>query len=255
MICFMDITLNSKVYSHTKKVAVLLQIVVLILLLSVGLTSCRQFGANYRPEEQENSQWFSDNGNIFVKSNDKGLAYGYIDLNGEIIPVVFNFDGFAKAEVYGLASDGSIISIPYESWDVNAYHKNSFTAYVNDSVFFKSGDKIRFRKLKDSEKIDYEPSSFTSTEGNIVYDNVVDKNADILYSVIEEHTHSLDEQYDPHLMAIGILKYGIKEICEPRLMSDYGGLITVGFADVEGASYYLTYDIEDHKVVKISSAG
>lgn len=243
---------------NIRRTASLLRTVAVLLILvclCASLCSCRQFGANYRPEEQENSQWFSDNGNIFVKSNDKGLAYGYIDLNGEIIPVVFNFDGFAKAEVYGLAGDGSIISIPYESWDVNAYHKNSFTAYVNDSVFFKSGDKIRFRKLKDSEKIDYEPSSFASTEGNIVYDNVVDKNADILYSVIEEHTHSLDEQYDPHLMAIGILKYGIKEICDPRIMTDYGGLITVEFTDAEGTAYSLTYDIDEHKVVKIGSIG
>ena len=83
----------------------------------------------------------------------------------------------------------------------------------------------------------------------------VDKNAGILYPVIEGHTHSLDDQYDSHLMAIGILKYGIKEICEPRLMSDYGGLITVEFTDAEGTAYSLTYDIDEHKVVKIGSIG
>lgn len=237
--------------SFLRTVAALL----ILVCLCASLCSCRQFGANYRPEEQENSQWFSDNGNIFVKSNDKGLAYGYIELNGEIIPVVFNFDGFAKAEVYGLAGDGSIISIPYESWDVNAYHKNSFTAYVNDSVFFKSGDKIRFRKLKDSEKIDYELPSSSSDKDSAAFENTMDKNAALLYPAIDGHTDGADNKSDSYMMAIGILKYGIKEICEPRLMSDYGGLITVEFTDAEGTAYSLTYDIEDHKVVKIGSIG
>ena len=56
-------------------------------------------------------------------------------------------------------------------------------------------------------------------------------------------------------MAAGILKYGIKEICDPRIMTDYGGLITVEFTDAEGTAYSLTYDIDEHKVVKIGSIG
>ena len=116
------------------------------------------------------------------------------------------------------------------------------------------GDRFRFRRLEDSEKIDYELPSSSSDKDSAAFENTMDKNAALLYPAIDGHTDGADNKSDSYMMAIGILKYGIKEICEPRLMSDCG-LITVGFADVEGASYYLTYDIEDHKVVKIGSIG
>ena len=244
--------------ANIRRTASLLRTVAVLLILvclCASLCSCQMIGAKFRPGAQKNAQWMSEDGSIFIQSDDSGSTYGYIIVNDEKIPISAVFANYGRVFVQGYTSEGCIINLEYDQWGVVRCIEDGFKIIVDHSVFFKPDEEISFRKLEDSEKIEYEPSSFTSIEGNIVYDNVVDKNADILYSVIEEHTHSLDEQYDPHLMAIGILKYGIKEICEPRLMSDYGGLITVGFADVEGASYYLTYDIEDHKVVKISSAG
>ena len=244
--------------ANIRRTASFLRIVAVLLILvcfCASLCSCQMLGAKFRPGAQKNAQWMSEDGSIFIASGDRGFSYGYIIVNDEKIPISAVFANYGSVFVQGYTSEGCIINLEYDQWGVVRCSEDGFKIIVDHSAFFKPDEEISFRKLEDSEKIEYEPSSFTSTEGNIVYDNTVDKNADILYPVIDGHTHSLDDQYDSHLMAIGILKYGIKEICEPRLMSDYGGLITVGFADVEGASYYLTYDIEYHKVVKISSAG
>ena len=122
-------------------------------------------------------------------------------------------------------------------------------------MFLNKGDRVRFRRLEDSEKIDYELPSSSSDKDSASFENTMDKNAALLYPAIDGHTDGADNKSDSYMMAIGILKYGIKEICEPRLMSDCGGLITVEFTDAEGTAYSLTYDIDEHKVVKIGSIG
>lgn len=220
-------------------------LVCFIMLLS--LSSCMMFSADNRPEAQENSQWLSEDGNIFVKS-ENGYAYGYIILNDEKIPMQFFFNGFGNVYVNGYTSLGETIRTWYDTWSVSHYFKNYFVAKVTESEFFQAGEKIKFHKLNDDERIDYEPSSFSSSEGNIIYDNTVDKNADLIVSVIEGHITAREIEYEAHIMALGIQKYGIKEICSPCLMAVDDGFMTLGFTDGNGAAYYLTYSLSESMV-------
>ena len=237
--------------SLLRTVAVLL----ILVCLCASLCSCQMIGAKFRPGAQKNAQWMSEDGSIFIASGDRGFSYGYIIVNDEKIPISGSFANWGIASFRCCTKDGDSIGYGYDRWSVSHCRKNSFEIGIQSSVFLNKGDRVRFRRLEDSEKIDYELPSSSSDKDSAAFENTMDKNAALLYLAIDGHTDGADNKSDSYMMAIGILKYGIKEICEPRLMSDYGGLITVGFADVEGASYYLTYDIEDHKVVKISSAG
>ena len=223
--------------------------------LCASLCSCQMIGAKFRPGAQKNAQWMSEDGSIFIASGDRGFSYGYIIVNDEKIPISGSFANWGIASFRCCTKDGDSIGYGYDRWSVSHCRKNSFEIGIQSSVFLNKGDRFRFRRLEDSEKIDYELPSSSSDKDSAAFENTMDKNAALLYPAIDGHTDGADNKSDSYMMVIGILKYGIKEICEPRLMSDCGGLITVGFADVEGASYYLTYDIEDHKVVKIGSIG
>ena len=237
--------------SLLRTVAVLL----ILVCLCASLCSCQMIGAKFRPGAQKNAQWMSEDENFFVASDDGGNTYGYAIVNGEKMPFSADFTSMGAVNVIWLTGDGDYIGYEYERWYALACIRNSFELHVSSSSLFNAGEDLVLRRLKDSEKIDYELPSSSSDKDSASFENTMDKNAALLYPAIDGHTDGADNKSDSYMMAIGILKYGIKEICEPRLMSDCGGLITVGFADVEGASYYLTYDIEDHKVVKISSAG
>lgn len=244
--------------ANIRRTASLLRTVAVLLILvclCASLCSCQMIGAKFRPGAQKNAQWMSEDGSIFIQSDDSGSTYGYIIVNDEKIPISGSFANWGIASFRCCTKDGDSIGYGYDRWSVSHCRKNSFEIGIQSSVFLNKGDRFRFRRLEDSEKIDYELSSSSSDKDSAAFENTMDKNAALLYPAIDGHTDGADNKSDSYMMAIGILKYGIKEICEPRLMSDYGGLITVGFADVEGASYYLTYDIEDHKVVKIGSIG
>lgn len=244
--------------ANIRRTASLLRTVAALLILvclCASLCSCQMIGAKFRPGAQKNAQWMSEDGSIFIQSDDSGSTYGYIIVNDEKIPISGSFANWGIASFRCCTKDGDSIGYGYDRWSVSHCRKNSFEIGIQSSVFLNKGDRVRFRRLEDSEKIDYELPSSSSDKDSASFENTMDKNAALLYPAIDGHTDGADNKSDSYMMAIGILKYGIKEICEPRLMSDYGGLITVGFADVEEASYYLTYDIEDHKVVKISSAG
>ena len=244
--------------ANIRRTASLLRTVAALLILvclCASLCSCQMIGAKFRPGAQKNAQWMSEDGSIFIASGDRGFSYGYIIVNDEKIPISGSFANWGIASFRCCTKDGDSIGYGYDRWSVSHCRKNSFEIGIQSSVFLNKGDRFRFRRLEDSEKIDYELPSSSSDKDSAAFENTMDKNAALLYPAIDGHTDGADNKSDSYMMAIGILKYGIKEICEPRLMSDCGGLITVGFADVEGASYYLTYDIEDHKVVKISSAG
>lgn len=244
--------------ANIRRTASLLRTVAVLLILvclCASLCSCQMIGARFRPGAQKNAQWMSEDGSIFIQSDDSGSTYGYIIVNDEKIPISGSFANWGIASFRCCTKDGDSIGYGYDRWSVSHCRKNSFEIGIQSSVFLNKGDRFRFRRLEDSEKIDYELPSSSSDKDSAAFENTMDKNAALLYPAIDGHTDGADNKSDSYMMAIGILKYGIKEICEPRLMSDYGGLITVGFADVEGASNYLTYDIEDHKVVKISSAG
>ncbi len=244
--------------ANIRRTASLLRAVAVLLILvclCASLCSCQMIGAKFRPGTQKNAQWMSEDGSIFIASGDRGFSYGYIIVNDEKIPISGSFANWGIASFRCCTKDGDSIGYGYDRWSVSHCRKNSFEIGIQSSVFLNKGDRVRFRRLEDSEKIDYELPSSSSDKDSAAFENTMDKNAALLYPAIDGHTDGADNKSDSYMMAIGILKYGIKEICEPRLMSDYGGLITVGFADVEGASYYLTYDIEDHKVVKIGSIG
>lgn len=244
--------------ANIRRTASLLRTVAVLLILvclCASLCSCQMIGAKFRPGAQKNAQWMSEDENFFVASDDGGNTYGYAIVNGEKMPFSADFTSMGAVNVIWLTGDGDYIGYEYERWYALACIRNSFELHVSSSSLFNAGEDLVLRRLKDSEKIDYELPSSSSDKDSAAFENSIDKNAVTLRPVIEGHTDGTDDKGDSYIMAAGILKYGIKEICEPRLMSDYGGLITVEFTDAEGTAYSLTYDIEDHKVVKISSAG
>ena len=223
--------------------------------LCASLCSCQMLGARFLPGEQKNAQWLSKDESVFVASDDSGETYGYAIVNGEKLSFSADFTSLGTVYVIWLTGDGDYIGYEYEEWHAGGCIRNSFELHVSSSSLFNAGEDLVLRRLKDSEKIDYELPSSSSDKDSAASENTIDKNAAMLRPVIEGHTDGTDDKGDSYIMAAGILKYGIKEICDPRIMTDYGGLITVEFTDAEGTAYSLTYDIDEHKVVKIGSIG
>lgn len=244
--------------ANIRRTASLLRTVAVLLILvclCASLCSCKMIVAKFRPGAQKNAQWMSEDENFFVTSDDGGNTYGYAIVNGEKMPFSADFTSMGAVNVIWLTGDGDYIGYEYERWYALACIRNSFELHVSSSSLFNAGEDLVLRRLKDSEKIDYELPSFSSDKDSAAFENTIDKNAVTLRPVIEGHTDGTDDKGDSYIMAAGILKYGIKEICDPRIMTDYGGLITVEFTDAEGTAYSLTYDIDEHKVVKIGSIG
>lgn len=223
--------------------------------LCASLCSCQMLGARFLPGEQKNAQWLSKDESVFVASDDSGETYGYAIVNGEKLSFSADFTSLGTVYVIWLTGDGDYIGYEYEEWHAGGCIRNCFELRVSSSSLFNAGEDLVLRRLKDSEKIDYELPSSSSDKDSAASENTIDKNAAMLRPVIEGHTDGTDDKGDSYIMAAGILKYGIKEICDPRIMTDYGGLITVEFTDAEGTAYSLTYDIDEHKVVKIGSIG
>ena len=244
--------------ANIRRTASLLRIVAVLLILvcfCASLCSCQMIGAKFRPGAEKNAQLRAENENFFVVSDDGGNTYGYAIVNGEKMPFSADFTSMGAVNVIWLTGDGDYIGYEYERWYALACIRNSFELHVSSSSLFNAGEDLVLRRLKDSEKIDYELPSSSSDKDSAAFENTIDKNAVTLRPVIEGHTDGTDDKGDSYIMAAGILKYGIKEICDPRIMTDYGGLITVEFTDAEGTAYSLTYDIDEHKVVKIGSIG
>ena len=244
--------------ANIRRTASLLRTVAVLLILvclCASLCSCQMIGAKFRPGAQKNAQWMSEDENFFVASDDGGNTYGYAIVNGEKMPFSADFTSMGAVNVIWLTGDGDYIGYEYERWYALACIRNSFELHVSSSSLFNAGEDLVLRRLKDSEKIDYELPSSSSDKDSAAFENTMDKNAALLYPAIDGHTDGADNKSDSYMMAIGILKYGIKEICEPRLMADDSGLITVGFADTEGGAYYLSYDTGKCEVVQIGSVG
>lgn len=220
-----------------------------LFLICISFTSCKPFWLHSEnsPFENPNTQWMSEDGNIRIWSNEHGYTYGYINIDGEIIPV--HFQAFwSIIRIYGYTSTGSIIQTEYEKWEVSSYKKDSFRAYVEITTFLNEGETILFHKLADDEKIDYEPLSFSSTKNDIHYENTIDKNADVFLPIMER---CFDSDYDSHMVAIAFYYAGVKDIVSSEFVSEADDFLTLTATDAEGTVYYVFYYMKSHKVYTI----
>lgn len=224
--------------------------IVLFITFIIGIIVICKRKAFYKncPSRQEISQWMSEDSDIFFKTEQNGYAYGYIKIDNEVIPVQFTFDPVSPIYINGYTSTGSTIMHEYDKWQCSYYSKNSFTAEIVDSVFFKSGEKIKFHKLKDEEQIDYEPLSFQSKEDNIKYENTIDKNADLLIPIINESVLGNDVQYESHMIALRMNFSKIREITNAEIISIENGFMNLHITDGDENDYVVVYSLSERKV-------
>lgn len=222
-----------------------------LILVCISVNGCQRFDSKYGPQERPYTQWMSEDGNIFIRSDEDGYSYGYIQIGDEKIPAQFNFTGFGIVWVNGYTSTGSIISLEYEKWGVR-FKENYFTAKVESTTFFKKNQKFVFHKLEDDEKIDYEPLSFSSESEGIRYENTIDKNADFLYPLIERY--ATRDDYESHIIAIAFNFAGVKNINDAEIVDSTDDFIVVKAVADDGDVYYATYYLKLRKVDSINKS-
>ncbi|MGN1082564.1 MAG: hypothetical protein ACI4SJ_03380 [Candidatus Avispirillum sp.] len=221
-------------------------LVCFIMLLS--LSSCAWPGTPVDSRARNGEQWISEDGKVFIMSQD-GRGYGYIEYCDEKIPIEFlSANSVQKAYVYIRTSAGWMVYPSLEIWHVGIYFRNHFTAKVQESFFYEQNTIIKFHKLSESEKIDYEPPEWKKDGKADSYVYSADEVADKLLPVIEDVALSEDYLYDPHIIALSLQSYGIKEIYHPYLVSVDDGIMTLSFTDGDGVTYYLTYNLDDSRV-------
>lgn len=239
-------------WNRNKRIASLF--VFILGFISFALCGCSYITLNFDkcPAARYNTQWMSEDEKILIISNETGYTYGYIDLDDERIPVQFAFTTWGGIFVNGYTSMGETIDSRYEEWSCKRYKSNSFAVKVRKSVFFSQGEKIVFHRLDDDQKIEYEPLSFSSTEGNIQYENCIDKNADIILPELQKSISvSGYSEYISHIMSLSLYRAGIKEIYDAKINTINDDEILMMVTDAENIPWYILYDRHTLTVVSV----
>ena len=122
-----------------------LSLVVCICLI-LTLTGCiyKRFLGN-RPWDQPNTTWVSEDNSIVFYIDSNWTGYGTLHHNGEIVEFCYSEGPSVEIWLYTTDADGKVTDLEY--WYGDFKRNDRFTATVEESTFFKKGDKITFYRV------------------------------------------------------------------------------------------------------------
>ena len=108
-----------------------------------------------RPSEQPGTEWISEDGSIKFYVDENLYATGSMNIKDTEIPFIFS--GEIRGErihIYAIEAKGREGLYPeerYETWRGNFKRKDKFTVTVEETTYFKIGQKIRFYRVDDDK--------------------------------------------------------------------------------------------------------
>ncbi len=105
-----------------------------------------------RPTAQRSTVWISENGEISLRVNEKGNGTLCFKQNGTITEYDYVDDKNYRAQIYHL-TDMRTSENHYETWKYTKVENDKFSIVVEETTFFKEGQKITFYKTDKTEEI------------------------------------------------------------------------------------------------------
>ena len=108
-----------------------------------------------RPSDQPDTEWISEDGSIKFYVDENLYATGSMNIKDTEIPFIFS--GEIRGErihIYAIEAKGREGLYPeerYETWRGNFKRKDKFIVTVEETTYFKVGQKITFYRVDDDK--------------------------------------------------------------------------------------------------------
>ena len=101
-----------------------------------------------RPCDQPNTQWVSENGQIYINVDENGQSKGTILVGTEKQDIYFGIGLGGTINVYSKRSeDGYRDADRIEHWVGDFNKENEFSVIVKETTYFEIGQKINFYRV------------------------------------------------------------------------------------------------------------
>ncbi len=129
---------------------ILSSIILFILIIFAYYCFELYFYKKYCPSMQRNTEWVSEDGLIRFSVPQDGLATGVLHTEEGDVNVIVGFDvcELLIAVAENSFNDALLDAKILENWNGNHFRKNKFTVTIEETTFFKKGDKIKFYKVE-----------------------------------------------------------------------------------------------------------
>ena len=227
--------------------------VVLLTIIIVCLSGCPMKSYYKSPGQQNDTQWISDDGRFLINTDDRGVCYGIIDVHGQKIPVGISFGGHTNVDLIGVFDEEWTSKI-IETWTCNDYYDSYCTVYVkaeNGNSFFgyKNGDKLKFKKLDEEEKVDFNLSDYDETDYVNNIHVIASALNDELYSEKDFEWHT--KEYDSIVIAIELISKDVGRIVKVNPVSLSNEEFSLNIIDDNSQEFEVVYDRQANEVKRI----
>ncbi len=100
-----------------------------------------------RPGDQRNTDWVSTQGDIRFHIKETGIGIGTMCVGEETIPFGIATGPAISIDLYHIDDNGEHVGVSFESWIGDYKDKDTFTATVKRTTYFKEGEQITFVKV------------------------------------------------------------------------------------------------------------
>ncbi len=228
---------------------------VLLVISILCLPSCPMRSYYESPGQQPNTQWISEDGRFFIdsKGTNEGyvICYGIIEVKGQKIPIGLNFGGHTNIDLLGVF-DEEWTKMSIESWTCHKYYENGFTVNVSDEnsehyFEYEAGEKIKFRKLDESEKVEFDISNYSNTD----YDNNIHMIAEAIPG--DSYSNSENKSIQIKTAAIRIelklLENNVGRIKNVEKTASNAYEFDLEVLDDKGQKFIVSYSIKDECIL------
>lgn len=143
----------------------IIYILLIITICSIFLCGCYKDYYGRRPVDQKNTTWESEDGHLHFVVDKSGSGYGELIINDDKIKIEFVTGLGTTIWIYIVEENKEIIDIPnskgeivgqyevrneenkIEYWVGDYKNTNTFTATVEETTYFKPGQKIKINRI------------------------------------------------------------------------------------------------------------
>ena len=238
-----------------KKIQLLSLVAVICFLIPFILTGCGDPSYSKCPAKQPGTQWQSEDGKIFINSDEEGKTSGYVRFGNERVPVDFHFDssGYISITTYETA-DGYSAEIGYFQRS-GSYGADSFSMTLPSMSRIKSTvidikEDVRIKKIAEKKMTEFDISEYAGSSVLKNSETIFNATDDMYSSLYMDYERSEHSGFDAFLIAAALVDKGCKTAVNCSSAQIESGILTVNCTDGSGKSYEISCDCVKHIIVE-----
>ena len=238
-----------------KKLRSISLLITVCLLIPFALTGCNDTSYGKCPAKQPGTQWQSEDGRIFIDSDEEGRTTGYFRFGNERVPIELRFEmnGSIAVGTYP-TDDGYSVELGY-FYRSGFYGEDSFSMSPSSSSRIKSevtayADKIGFEKLSGKKTSEFDISEYRDSTVLKNSETVFNATDDLYSGLYMEYERSDHSKFDSFIIAASLVDKGCKTAVTCDGAAIDSGVLTVNCTDGSGRSYEIRCDCVKHIIVE-----